>query len=292
MNIQRSTPLLQGIRGCLQRTGFLAALLVFISVSVVEAKEVVGWRCKFKNHLHTSPEQCSRPDLGGEWVYGDSEDEKWQKELDEAVKESERLRNRKPSGELPPEMPRFIPPPPRFIPPRNEDTRISPSGRINSASAAEQLLTSSGLPCTEYTASVVGASGINTRAKLPGKNYTIRDAINMNSKVLPEVETNDDLDGLVRDEDRRTKGVVNALVATGNGKEIDISEDVSTLRRGDIVQYWYVKNGKRMGHTAVVTAAEDADGKLTMKGSQQGSEETFKTTLKGSDYRYAVRPSR
>lgn len=173
---------------------------------------------------------------------------------------------------------------------RNDDTRVR-QGPINAAKASDRLLTSSGLPCTKYVANVLDASGIvNTKQQLPGKTYSVEDAINMNKKVLPEATSNEGLDHLVRDYDQRTKGVVHALAEANAGYEIDIINNLNSLKKGDFVQYWYQDEGKRLGHAAVVTESVGADGKVSLRGSQKGVEKTFRTTLNGADFRYAVRP--
>jgi hypothetical protein len=123
----------------------------------------------------------------------------------------------------------------------------------------------------------------------------------MNSNVF-KVATNQQLDSMVRARpiwpyDGRfnpTKGVVNALVAAKAGVEIDLMgpRGISSLQRGDFVQYWYVKDGKRLGHAAVVVEPVGPDHKVTLKGSQEGVEGRFRTTLQGADRQYAVRPFR
>ena len=114
---------------------------------------------------------------------------------------------------------------------RNDDTRVR-RGPINAAKASDRLLTSSGLPCTKYVANVVDASGIvNTKQKLPGKTYSVEDAINMNKNVLPEATSNEQLDHLVRDYDQRTKGVVHALAEANVGYEIDIINDLNARKK-------------------------------------------------------------
>jgi hypothetical protein len=182
---------------------------------------------------------------------------------------------------------------------RNDDTRITSDGRINAASASDQLSASSGLPCTEYVANVVAMSGIDVNEKLPGRNYTIKDAINMNDKVLPGAAGDlEYLNDLVRSDPRRsgdehpTKGVVYALTAANKGVEIDLSSGVSALQRGDLVQYWYLEGNKRRGHAAVVMEPEGDDGKVTLRGSQKGVEGEFRTTLHWAHFKYAVRPNR
>src|SRR6266403_666296 len=174
---------------------------------------------------------------------------------------------------------------------RDDDTRITSDGRINAAIASDQLSASSGLPCTEYVANVVEMSGIDVNEKLPGKNYTIMDAINMNDKVLPGAAGDlDYLNNLVRSDPRQsgdehpTKGVVYALTAANKGVEIDLSSGLSDLKRGDLVQYWYLEGNRRRGHAAVVIEPEGDDGKVTLRGSQKGVEGEFRTTLRWAHF--------
>ncbi len=180
---------------------------------------------------------------------------------------------------------------------RNDDTRVTSQGRINAANASDQLLTTSGLPCTEYVANVVAASGIDINQQIPNRNYTIKDAININQKVL-KVSTNEELDKRVLDDywadpgagvDRPTKGVVNALVAAKAGKEINMRDGPFYLQKGDLLQYWFLKDGQRLGHAAVVIEPFGGNGKITLGGSQNGIEKTFPTTLKSAQFIYAVR---
>jgi len=197
---------------------------------------------------------------------------------------------------------------------RNDDTRITSDGRINAASASDQLLTSSGLKCTEYVAKVVAMSGVEINQEIPNEEYTIKDAININQKVLPTVyfgdsrrrtraEQSGDANNVLNDRvlneglypADHTKGVVYALVAANKGKEIDImgGGSIRDLQRGDFVQYWWLtKGGVRMGHAAVVVEPIGADGKVTLRGSQKGEEYTFRTTLSAADRKWAVRPNR
>ncbi len=52
--------------------------------------------------------------------------------------------------------------------------------------------------------------------------------------------------------DPHIKGVVTALVASGQGVELT---DMTKLQPGDIVQYWYYEGGKLLGHSGIIAAA-------------------------------------
>lgn len=52
--------------------------------------------------------------------------------------------------------------------------------------------------------------------------------------------------------DPRVRGVAAALAASGQGREV---ADTAALQPGDIVQYWYWKGGKLLGHAGIVAAA-------------------------------------
>ncbi len=167
-------------------------------------------------------------------------------------------------------------------------------GKADLAALAEAGPVVHGLPCTEYVAGKLAAAGYELKTELPtpaGGKASVRDVININPRALA-VKDNADLDRLVRAGNEMTKGVVAALVLSGQGREIKIAGSLASLRRGDVVQYWYVENGARRGHTAIVTARCDADGMITLRGSQNGKEGGFKTALGATDFRYAVRPGK
>jgi hypothetical protein len=132
---------------------------------------------------------------------------------------------------------------------------------------------------------------VDVAKKLDGTNYNFADATNMNPKVIKPTET---LDELVKAKDPRTKGVVRAMTATAQGDEV---ADVKSIKRGDIVQYWYYKdeatpNGTkkvRVGHTAIVLGGF-VNSRCTLIGSNQGVVKEFTTTLNDADRVYAVRP--
>lgn len=65
--------------------------------------------------------------------------------------------------------------------------------------------------------------------------------------------------------DPRVKGAVAALVASGQGREV---ADATALQPGDVVQYWYWKGGKLLGHAGIVAAAR-GDGRYDLLGAHR-----------------------
>ena len=75
-----------------------------------------------------------------------------------------------------------------------------------------------------------------------------------------------ELKEMVKQGDERIKGVVTALVKTGQGVEIDLDQ----LQEGDLVQYWFA--GGTAGHVVIVSKVnKEPDGtlKIDMMGSHR-----------------------
>jgi hypothetical protein len=156
----------------------------------------------------------------------------------------------------------------------------------NVADSLADMKDEPGQSCTAYVIAALKHAGFDTTA-VAGQEYTVADAINMNSRVI---KASEDLETLVKHGDERTKGVVAALVASGQGDEVEMAQP-GKLKRGDIVQYWYYSEeaGKKvlMGHTAVVLGGGK---KVRLQGSQQGQVGEIQTGFTKVIKAYAVRP--
>jgi len=159
----------------------------------------------------------------------------------------------------------------------------------NVADVLHDLDASAGQPCTVYVTAALNRAGFDVASHVPGQGYSIADAINMNGNVI---KPNENLDGLVNRGDGRTKGVVAALVASGQGVEIT-SVKPQVLKRGDIVQYWYYTeaSGKKVleGHTAIVLGP-GSGGRVRLQGSQKGKVGEIQSGFTKAIKVYAVRP--
>jgi hypothetical protein len=65
--------------------------------------------------------------------------------------------------------------------------------------------------------------------------------------------------------DPRVRGVAAALAASGQGREV---ADATALQPGDVVQYWYWKGGKLLGHAGIVAAARGG-GRYDLLGAHR-----------------------
>ncbi len=132
--------------------------------------------------------------------------------------------------------------------------------------------------CTAYVTEVLKQAGydVDTLVTVGGVTAPVSDFINIRAEaaapehladgeafviVVPELVGNShaaaDLQNLVRSEDPRTKGVVEALVASEQGTEITNKND---LRPGDIIQGW--RSDNRSGHATIVHRVHHRAGVL------------------------------
>lgn len=105
--------------------------------------------------------------------------------------------------------------------------------------------------CTTFAQKVLSDAGYTITRKTAGK---------INIAIDPKKEN---LAELVEANDARTKGVVTALVDSGQGEEIQIGQ----LQKGDFVQYWYKKNGALLGHVVQVEEVIKPGNSIKAHGS-------------------------
>jgi hypothetical protein len=77
-----------------------------------------------------------------------------------------------------------------------------------------------------------------------------------NAILINNIGRRKNLSKLILEDDKRIRGIQTALVEMSKGQVVDLSE----ARPGDFVQYWLQKNGKWIGHAAIIQEVRDENG--------------------------------
>jgi hypothetical protein len=144
--------------------------------------------------------------------------------------------------------------------------------------------------CTTFASKVLKTAGYDISPKVNRQiNISGIDWKKETGKPKPSSEdTLAALAQLVSKGDPRTKGVVLALVESGQGVEID----TKALLPGDFVQYWYRSGKHLLGHVVQVVEVVAPGEKFKAHGSHKSTHGVGIITVKVKSKKrvYAVRP--
>ncbi len=121
------------------------------------------------------------------------------------------------------------------------------------------------IDCTCFLAAVC-----TELAKQSGKTLDATTLAGIKVAISDEDKKNEQ--ELVEDDDEKIQGVASALVTAKLGTKVEPKE----AQAGDLVQYWYKKDGRWHGHASVIESVEK--GKATLFGSHMT---TLKTRADG-----------
>ena len=145
--------------------------------------------------------------------------------------------------------------------------------------------------CTTFASKVLASAGYDVSRAIDKQVNIVIDWKKETGKPKPSAkETQAALASLVSQGDPRTKGVVLALVESGQGAEIKTGE----LEPGDFVQYWYQSGKKIAGHVVQVVEVIAPGEKFKAHGSHGSKHGVGIITVKLKSEKmkrvYAVRP--
>lgn len=145
--------------------------------------------------------------------------------------------------------------------------------------------------CTTFACKVLAEAGYDVSRGIDKQVNIVIDWKKETGKAKPTAkDTQQALAALVSKNDPRTKGIVQALVESGQGAEVDSA----ALQPGDFVQYWYLSGTHIAGHVVQVVEVVAPGEKFKGHGSH-GSKHgvgviTVKLKSKKLKRVYAVRP--